>query len=448
MAVRRISSLVNLRGELFATTFCFAMGTVMKFIVSPILTRLLLPEAYGIVTIISSIAFIVEMLSDVGIVAFLVRYEKGDDPRVLNTLWTLRLIRALTNGAIVFLAAPWIAQIYNEPSIVWPLRIYALWFVFFGFESISMSLAVRRKKFSIIAYTELIVGVFSNIFVIVFSYFHRDPYGMIYGMLLNRFMVMVVSYFIYPDSRPRFTLDRDVARALFGFTKFVWPSSVLALFLNQFDKVVFLRLFDLHLLGLYGLAGNIAGAVDSLVSRICKNVMYPRCASHFRENAQTFHIRYYKENVKLFAAINLLPAVVGGAAHLIIYILFDVRYAAAAQVLVAFSIRGVLWSLAAPMENLLLAAGNVKIVLFGNISRVSCLVPGCLLGYYFGGFQGFLIGAIFEMVGPLVYYGVMQHRHGLMIHRYEILRFGAPVVAFVASALVSSVIYGFLPPKV
>ncbi len=96
----------------------------------------------------------------------------------------------------------------------------------------------------------------------------------------------VASHMLYRDLRPKFSIDKSVARELLSFSKYTMPSSFLTLGLTQFDKVIFLRLFDLRLLGIYNLAGNIVGVADNLVTKISQSVLYPRAAHNFRRIAR------------------------------------------------------------------------------------------------------------------------------------------------------------------
>ena len=96
----------DLQGDLFATTATFVLLATIRLASSLILTRLLLPEAYGVMTVINSIGYVVEMIGDIAVTMSLVRHERGDQRDYLNTAWTLRLLRALFNTALIFAAAP------------------------------------------------------------------------------------------------------------------------------------------------------------------------------------------------------------------------------------------------------------------------------------------------------------------------------------------------------
>jgi lipopolysaccharide exporter len=436
----------NIKGDLFATGFSFGAQAAIKLASSMILTRILRPEAYGIVTIIMSIVFVVELLGDINVTVFIIRDHNAEEPRYLNTAWTMRLGRAVVNAAILFIGAKFIStSLYNAPALIVPLRVFAISFIIGGFESMAFPLALRRKQARIIMYSELLATFLSTIFSVIYCSFSRDYWGILYGILLNRLLMTAFSYRFYPEYRPKIQFDRAAAREILKFTKFTMPSSLMTIAMTQFDKVVFLRLFDLKLLGIYGLAGNIAAPIEALINKISNLVLYPRCAHNFRADPNTFSLKYYTENIRLFFSIMIVPAAIGGGARLLIAILYDQRYAQAADVLQAFMLRAMLLSLATPSEDLLFASGRSHVMLVGNIFRASWMFAMSLTGYYFFGFTGFTYGAALSALPPLIYYWRLQYESGLMISKYELMKISFASCVAIAAYVSSSLIMMFLP---
>ena len=443
-----LPKVINFRGDLFATTFAFAMQTLIRLVSSLVLTRVLAPEAYGTITILASVLYVIGNILDTNVTLFIVRDRNAEQPRYLNTAWTMRLIRSVLSGAVLFVCAPLLAtKIYDLPSLTLPLRVFSLWFVIDGFESMAFPLAIRRKQARLQMYSELAASVLSTSFSIAYCYRYHTFWGIAFGMLLNRLIMTALSHQFYRELRPRFLLDLAAAREILVYSKFTVPSSFLTLALSQFDKVVFLRLFDLRLLGIYGLAGNIAGSIETLISKISQAVLYPRCAHNFRENPDTAGKRYYIENTKLFAGILAMPAAICGGAHLIITLLYDSRYTEAGSVLQALAIRAVLLSLASPAEDLMISAGQFHVILVGNILRAMWIILGSLLGYHFLGFLGFVYGLSLSGLPPLLYYLSLQKSKGMLVVKYELYKvafaLGVAVTCYVGSALFLALFPGF-----
>lgn len=412
-------SKINIKGDLFATGLTFGAQGLIKLGSSMILTRILRPEAYGMITILMSILFVIEMIGDLGLNLFVIRDPNGEEERYLNTAWTIRLVRSTFNCAVVMLGATLLAKLYDTPQLAAPLRVLALGFLVSGLASMSFPIAIRRKRARIIVYSELAGTLVTAVFSIVYCYFSRDYWGLVYGSLLNNLMQTFMSYRFYKEFRPRLHFDRPAAREVLRFTKFSMPSSLLTLALSQFDKIVFIRLFDLRTLGIYGLAGNMAGPLEGLIAKISQMVLYPRCAHDYRENRSTFSLRYYTENTRLLFCILVLPPLAGGAAHMIFSILYPTKYIEAEAVFRAFMLRAALLSLASPSEDLLIAAGESQVILVGNILRAAWTLAGSLTGYYLFGFSGFIYGMALSGLPPLSYYWWLQWRRGFLIPKYE-----------------------------
>lgn len=434
----------NLKNDLFATIFSFGAQGAVKLGSSVVMTRLLRPEAMGVITILMAIIFVIEMIADMALTVVLIRHEKGDDPRYVNTAWTLRLARAVLNGAVVFFGAPLIAHLYATPALTVPLRVSALWFPLAALESMSFPMAIRRRQSRVVVYAELAALLVSTAFTVAYTFYSRTFWGMVYGTLLNRALMTVISYRVSPQLRPRLQLDRQAARDLMHFSRFTMPSSLLTLALSQFDKIALLRLFDLHLLGLYGIASNIESQVEALTEKISHMVLYPRCADEFRTNPNDFSVACYRSTTRQVAAMLLPPAVLGGAARLLVAVLYDARYTQTGLILQALMLRAALLAFAAPPLNMLMAAGVYRVFLVGNVYRCVAIIVLALSGYYFFGFMGFVYGTALSGLPPLLYFLWMLRQKGFLMVKKELHRVALFAAVAISTYLVSDLLLTLL----
>jgi len=74
-----LSKYVNLKGDLFATAASFGTQAIIKLGSSLILTRLLRPEAYGIITILMSVTFVIELIGDINVTLFIIRDKNAEE---------------------------------------------------------------------------------------------------------------------------------------------------------------------------------------------------------------------------------------------------------------------------------------------------------------------------------------------------------------------------------
>jgi O-antigen/teichoic acid export membrane protein len=443
--IQRVTSLVNFKGELFSSTFTYGAISLIRLGSSLILTRLLTPKAYGIFAIIFSLLTMIELLSDVGPRALLIRSPRGNEPRFVHTLWTLRLIRGAINFCIMFFGAPLIALIYDVPVLTSALRALSLVFLLSGLESMSFILAIRDRRSSISNYAELASTAIMTIVSVALAYVLRNHFAVIYGVLVQRAVLMVGSYFLYRNIGVGIAFDREAVAEQFRFARFVLPSSLLFAVVSQYDKVILLRLFDLSLLGVYGIASNLNSPVSSVIVHNAQTILYARCAEYFRTDRATACSRYYRENRRLLTLGVMLPAALAGFAELIVAVLYDPRYVAAGFILMVLALGSIVTAFQNASENLLVASGRTHTVLVANVIRVCSLIPITLLGYYLFGFNGFLWFTLLATVPVLTYYHLQQKKLGLVSWRDEVTLLAIALLVFLVCFILSHLLMKFVP---
>jgi lipopolysaccharide exporter len=437
--------LVNLKGELFSSTFTFGVSAVIKLGSSLILTRLLNPAAYGIVGILFSFQFMIELMSDVGTVGLLIRHPRGNEVKFVHTVWTVRLIRCGINFCLGFFGAPLIAHIYQQPVLTSACRALSFWFLIAGAESMSFVLAQRDRKARISNYADLLSSAVSTVFVIGLASILKNHFALIYGALLQRLLLMIGSHFFYRNVGVGIAFDREALVDQFEFARFVLPSSLLTIVLSQYDKVVLLKLFSLAVLGVYGVAGNIIAPISGIISHNARAVLYARCAEYFRTNSATARSRYYSENHRLLMVGVMLPAMVAGFSQSLVAILYDSRYAMVGPILMIMGLAAILIAFQNASENLLLASGRTHTTLVANVIRFCTIIPATFFGYFLFGFYGFLWFNLAGTIPLLAYFYYVQRRHGLLNLTNELARLSAALAVFLLCLAASHILLTLLP---
>jgi len=220
---------------------------------------------------------------------------------------------------------------------------------------------------------------------------------------------------------------------------------VLSIVLTQYDKVVLLKFFNLTLMGIYSIAGNMIGPVSGVIVHNARVVLYARCAEYFRSNPASARIRYYSENKRLLLIGTLLPALVAGFARLLVAVLYDARYVMVGDVLTILGLGTIVYAFQNASENLLVAAGKTNAVLMANVIRLCALVPASFIGYYLAGFYGFL-WFNFAATLPLVFYFFYQQKKlDLLDLANELKRFAGTLIIFLIAYAASGLLLLAMP---
>src|SRR5580658_8950593 len=83
----------------FWTVMEYGCSMALRVVNSVVLTRLLMPETFGLMMFVMTIIVGIGLMSDIGLGPSVIRSPRGDDPVLLNTVWTLQVLR----GAGIFL---------------------------------------------------------------------------------------------------------------------------------------------------------------------------------------------------------------------------------------------------------------------------------------------------------------------------------------------------------
>src|SRR5688572_11577256 len=109
-----------------------------------VLTRLLAPEMFGLMNVVTVINQGLATFSEVGILPSIVQNRRGDDPAFLNTAWTVQVIRGfLLCFAACLLAWP-VARFYSEPQLLPLLMVSGTTAMLAGFASTSLATLNRH----------------------------------------------------------------------------------------------------------------------------------------------------------------------------------------------------------------------------------------------------------------------------------------------------------------
>ena len=131
-----------------------------------IMTRMLVPEMFGVMAIANILLFALTLFSDVGLGQSIIQSRRGEDPIFLNTAWTVQVLRGVLLWVIgsliscgIYLAGtlhllPAGSAYANQmlPSVIAVLTLSAL---ILGFESNKLALARRKMELARVTQIEL-----------------------------------------------------------------------------------------------------------------------------------------------------------------------------------------------------------------------------------------------------------------------------------------------------
>ena len=256
-----------------------------------ILARLLAPSDFGLFGVAALTIDFLENFSVTGINAALIQ-KKESIKEYLDTAWTVNIIRSILLFAILFFGAPLVAHFFNSPEALNVVRVLALFQLILGFENsaiVYFQKEIRFDRMFILKFGGILVNAAVSI---TLAFILKSVWALVWGALAGAFTRTVVSFFLHPY-RPKFRLDKEKAKELLNFGKWLFGSSMLIFLITQGDDVFLGKVLGLVALGFYQMAYNISNAPATEISNFVAQVTFP-VYSKLQENISRLRDAYLK----------------------------------------------------------------------------------------------------------------------------------------------------------
>lgn len=416
-SVQRLRQLAT--GAAASILFSVLMTNALRIVSSMTLTRLLDSHAYGVVGVITSIAYMLAMLTDIGLLGFIVRHEEGGDPKFLDQVWTIRLVRGIGLAIVMFLVAKPGAELLGKPELAPVVALWSVSFVLDGLASLSFATAVRNKQLWRLAIQELSTNVTTLIVSIGAALLWHSYWALITGMIAGQMAKVLMSYILFPGMRRRIRINPARSAELWRFSRFIALSSILSLLILQSDKLVLARLMPLSAYGLYAIAVTLAAAPGAIAAPYATRVLYPTYSKAMREAPETLPRLFYAARRKVVLLYMFAVGGLLGGAQLVVSVLYDPRYHDVAHFLQWIAISTCLRIGSNAANEALIATGKMRATFFANVCRVIWLLIGGAVGLTTGKIMLLvaIVGTV-EVPGMICYW-IFLHRGRLLNLREE-----------------------------
>ncbi|WP_448204589.1 lipopolysaccharide biosynthesis protein [Azospirillum sp. sgz302134] len=230
----------------------FVASKVMIFISTLILVRLLAPEDFGLLSLGLATISCVERIGDLGVGSALIQ-RRGDLGRSIHVAFAISTTMGLTLAALMAGAAPLLADFFGNERLTDVIRVLALTLLIGGLGNVPISLLKRELEFRRRFVPEVVKAITKGGMSILLAALGFGVWSLVYGHLAGM-VAGTALYWIILKWRPRFVLDRTIARQLLGFGIHIMLVGCLGAILKNVDVLMVGRMLDASQIGFYGVA--------------------------------------------------------------------------------------------------------------------------------------------------------------------------------------------------
>ena len=362
------------------TVLGYGGSQAMCLLSNLVLTRLLYPEAFGIMALVSVIIVGLTMFSDVGVSPSIMQHKRGDDPAFLNTAWTIQVARGVVLWMVTFAIAYPVASFYGEPMLALLLPVAGFSLLVHGFEPTRVETAARHLRVGRVTFLDLIAQAIGIVAMVIMAWVLQSVWALVLGWIVSALARLVLMTVGLPGERNAFRWETEAGRDLIHFGFWLFLSTACGFLVAQGDKAILGKYLSLEHLGLYNIGFFLASFPLLLGQNVAGKILIPL----YRERPPSASFQNFQAIRKLrfllTGAVLALLAITAFAGEWLVDLMYDDRYSDAGAILVLISISQIPQVIGMTYDQSALAAGDSRNYFLVTLARATLLMTFMIIG--------------------------------------------------------------------
>lgn len=289
----------NLRKGVFYNGLARYSNVVVSIIIGATLARLLTPEEFGVVAILTVFIAFFNLLSSFGISAAIVQNKTLSDSDN-SSIFSLTFILGLFFSLLFYFSAPLIASFYNNPVLIDLTRLMSLAIFFNTIKIVPHALAMKDLRFKEIGIITVIVHIITGVAAIILAYNGFSYYALVINAIMNGVLLFGFYFYLAPV-KPIFGIKKNAIRKIAKFSTYQFLFQFINYFAGNADNLLIGKFFSTSALGFYEKAYKLMMLPVQNLTFVITPVLHP-ILSEYQNNKKVIYETYYKI-VKILAII-------------------------------------------------------------------------------------------------------------------------------------------------
>lgn len=393
-----------------------------------VMTRLLFPEAFGLMLIVNLVFTGLGMMSDLGIRGAIIVKKDEIDEDYLRTAWTMGILRGVLIGLIAFSLAYPISVFYGEEQLFGLIAIASLAPVIQSLTSPEPILAEKSVRFGRVVVWTGVTQTLAIIILLTWLLISPTIWALAFHGVFAAIIGAISSYYIFPGRPMRLAWKRADAWAIFSFGRWVFVASGLTFLARQGDSLIISKWVTAEELGVFSIAITFAKLVEMLVERMSWSLLFPVYAEIQAGSAERFNAQLRKVKLVLYSMCAPIVLVFALFGRDIITLLYDPRYHGAGWMLEIMAAGSAFFAAGAAILNIPMSFGDSYRHMWLQFFRFAVLLAVMTAGGYLAGVFGLVVGIA---LSQMLFYPILRmvtHKYSIRDYRPDILFLGAIVI--------------------
>lgn len=351
----------------------------ITFLIGIVLARLLSPEEYGLIGIVTIFISVCNSIVDSGFSNALIRKNNVND-HDYNTIFFTNIAFSVVLFVIIFLLADAIAIFFNQPLLLPLIRAMSIIIIINAFAIVQRVIFVKEIDFKTQTKISFISSVLGGVVGICMAIYDMGVWSLV-GQQITRQSLNTILLWVYSKWTPKLLFSKNSFKELFGFGWKLLVSGLIDTIWREMYQVIIGKCYTPATLGQYTRAQQFSGIFSSNITSVIQRVSYPVLASIQNDAGRLKQA--YRRVIKITMLITfVLMLGMVAVSRPMVYVLIGSKWEIAAKFLPIICLQMMLYPLHAINLNMLQVQGRSDLFLRLEIIKKTVSIIPILLGVF------------------------------------------------------------------
>ncbi len=245
----------------------------IQLIIQIVLARLLMPEEYGLVGLLSIFIAVADVFILQGLTTALIQKKEADNLD-FSSVFFANLVLSTGLYLLLFFAAPWIAMFYNEPALCSIMRVLSLNVVIGAIPAVHNAILSRELDFKKSFIRNISNVLTQGVVGVLLAYLSFGAWALVYSKIAGT-LVGAVILCLTVKWKPERVFSIQRVKGLFSYSSKVLMTNLLNTVFNNIHSLIIGRYYTAADLGHYQRGQQLPQTMMVAVDGSMSEVLYP-----------------------------------------------------------------------------------------------------------------------------------------------------------------------------
>ena len=368
---------------------------IIQLLFNAILARLLSPDDYGVVAVITVFTTFFYLFADMGFGTAIIQNKTLDNDDN-NSIFSFTIILGIVLGLSFIVFSFGIAFFYNDKVYILLGIILSFSIILNSLNIVPNALLMKKKEFKLIAIRGFIVSVVVGIITIIFAFLGLKYYALAIQSVLVSFFTFIWNYYSVP-LKIVYKINKSSINKIKSYSTYQFAFNFINYFSRNLDNLLIGKLLGNNSLAYYDKAYKTMKYPIDNISSIISPILHPIFSE--MQNDKNYIYNQYVKIIKFLSLIGVFISVFCFySAEEIIIILYGKQWISAIDAFKILAISVGLQMSITPASVIFQSTNNTKLLFKNGVFNSVVAIIGIIIGLIFGKIEYVAIGVFISVI--------------------------------------------------